>query len=93
MGPTRHLRLLVLALFALLVAPAVALADHPQPARDIAELGYAPEGFFKAGDPVPMGNACKESELFTAKVEGKRRFNPSGNYNAFDNNEIGRAHV
>ena len=62
-----------------------AWADHPQPDPDIAKLDYAPEGFFKAGDPVPLGNACKTTDTFTSKMSGKR-FNPSGKYNAFDTN-------
>jgi PKD repeat protein len=69
---------------AILNAP-VALADHPQPPRDISKLDYSPQGFFKAGDPVPLGNACKTSDLFTSRMNG-RRFNPSGKYNAFDTN-------
>ena len=64
------------------MAPA-ALADHPQPAGDISKLGYAPEGYFKAGARVPSADSC--SQTAQPLMEGKR-FNPSGNYNAFDTN-------
>ncbi|CAA9501521.1 MAG: hypothetical protein AVDCRST_MAG30-1945 [uncultured Solirubrobacteraceae bacterium] len=77
--------LTVLAVFT--VGASAASADHVQPKPDISKLDYAPEGFFKAGSAVPGGNACAaEGALpFRAQMQG-RRFNPSGKYNAFDNN-------
>ena len=78
------LRLLALTALALLSAgSATALAAHPQPAADISKLAYEPEGHFKAGDPLPSNDACEETLL--PLMNGKR-FNPSGDYNAFDNN-------
>lgn len=85
MSPPRiHATAVVLAtLLAFGLVPA-ASADHSQPARDISKLDYTPEGFFKAGDAVPLGNACETTDLFKTRRQGTR-FNPSGKYNAFDN--------
>ena len=78
------MRIALLAVLAtLLVVPATASADDPQPPRDIANLDYAWEGHFKAGDPVPTHDRCQEDLL--PETSGKK-FNPSGKYNAFDNN-------
>ncbi|HEX2084594.1 MAG TPA: M28 family peptidase [Solirubrobacteraceae bacterium] len=78
------MRSAVLALLAvLLVLPATASGNHPQPARDISLLPYVPEGHFKAGDPVPAHDQCEEDLL---PLTSGKKFNPSGVYNAFDNN-------
>ena len=67
------------ALTALAILPAgTALADHPQPTLDPSLLDYEPIGFFKPGDPVPPNEPLQPT--------AGRRYNPSGNYNAFDNN-------
>ena len=76
---------LLLVVVALACAPAVALADHPQPPRNIANLDYSPIGEFGPGEPVPAHDRCEESLLPLKAGQGKR-FNPSGKYNAFDNN-------
>ncbi|HEX2088174.1 MAG TPA: M28 family peptidase, partial [Solirubrobacteraceae bacterium] len=78
------MRLALLTVLVLVLAlPATASADHPQPAPDISHLPYAPEGHFKAGDPVPAHDQCQEELL---PLTSGKRFNPSGVYNAFDNN-------
>src|SRR3712207_335348 len=74
---------LLVAMLALAVCAPIAAADHPQPAPDISKLDYAPEGHFKAGDAVPTADSCED--VAVPLLEG-RRFNPSGKYNAFDNN-------
>ncbi|MEJ7891483.1 MAG: M28 family peptidase [Solirubrobacteraceae bacterium] len=84
-APFRLSLALLLLGFATVGNPSAARADHPQPARDISKLDYSPQGFFKAGDPVPLGNACKTTDLFSSRRNGLR-FNPSGKYNAFDSN-------
>jgi PKD repeat protein len=73
----------VVLLAGALAFPATALADHPQPARDISHLAYEPEGHFQAGDAVPAHDQCEEELL---PLASGKKFNPSGNYNAFDNN-------
>src|SRR5688572_26935915 len=67
-----------------LAATAVpASADHAQPPRNISQLPYQPIGHFEHGDAIPApGNAIA---YFTPLMSGKR-FNPSGNYNAYDTN-------
>ena len=79
------LRLLALAALILVspLASAPAPASHPQPQGDISKLDYRPEGHFQAGDPVPAADACEETLL---PLTNGKRFNPSGSYNAFDNN-------
>jgi PKD repeat protein len=68
---------------ALGVTASVAHADHPQPARTIADLPYQPIGHFAHGDDIPEPNGA--IAYFTPLMSGKR-FNPSGNYNAYDTN-------
>ena len=80
------MRIVLFAVLAiLLVAPATALADHPQPARNIDHLDYSPIGEFGPGEVVPTHDSCEETLLPLKAGQGKR-FNPSGKYNAFDNN-------
>ena len=86
---------LLTVLAAFTVGASAASADHVQPEPDISKLDYSPIGLFGPADPavpgriptVPSGNACaaEGAEPFRAKMEG-RSFNPSGKYNAFDNN-------
>jgi len=71
-------RLAGLALLALAPAP-TALADHAQPAFDPGKVDYSPIGFYKPGDPVPNADP-------PIKPTSGRKFNPSGKFNAFDNN-------
>ncbi len=81
-------RVVLLAVLAGFAVPAAALADHPgQPPLDPAILKdlYRPIGFYKPGDPVPAPNGYYGSVEKAGMVNG-RRFNPSGNYNAFDSN-------
>ena len=78
------IRVSLLFIVLALGAPAAALADHPQPAPDIAQLDYAPEGHFGAGETVPAANACSTAAQPLMTSDG--RFNPRGKYNAFDNN-------
>ena len=59
-----------------------AVANHSQPAPDISKLEYEPEGFFKAGDPVPSPDNIQP--LLDKMQNGV--FNPSGHFSAFDNN-------
>ena len=66
----------------LLAAPS-AMANHPQPAPDISAMEYEPIGHFKPGDPVP---APTEFDAKLRPLMDGLRFNPSGNYNAFDTN-------
>ncbi|MDQ3739433.1 MAG: M28 family peptidase [Actinomycetota bacterium] len=68
---------------AALGATAPANADHPQPARDIAQLPYQPIGHFAHGDDIP--EPSQAVGYFTPLMSGKR-FNPSGTYNAYDTN-------
>jgi hypothetical protein len=62
-----------------------ALATHAQPALDNTKLDYSPIGHFKPGGAVPpdYGTACDTDmkPLLKGKI-----FNPSGKWNAFDNN-------
>src|SRR5687767_12661964 len=71
---------LAAALTLLLAAPAA--ATHPQPPLDIGQLDYEPVGHYKAGDPLPAPNSCEEE--FLPQTRG-RVFNPSGEWNSFDN--------
>lgn len=50
---------------------------------DISKLVYAPEGHFKAGDPIP--SPLEFDSSLRPLMEGLR-FNPSGTYNAYDTN-------
>lgn len=68
------LRVLALALILLVLPTAPALADHPQPAPDIAKLDYSPIGKYKGGDPIPTPDAPPTDP------------NPSGKWNAYDTN-------
>ena len=80
------MRIALLAVIAtLVIAPASAFADHPQPARTIANLDYQPVGHFGPGETVPAHDRCQEDLLTLPGFSGKK-FNPSGKYNAFDNN-------
>ena len=72
-----------LSIAAALVAAAIlpagnALADHDQPAYNPSVLEYEPIGFFKPGDSVPANVPLDPTS--------GRKYNPSGNYNAFDTN-------
>ncbi|HEX8207558.1 MAG TPA: M28 family peptidase [Solirubrobacteraceae bacterium] len=68
---------------ALWLSAAVARADHSQPAPDISKLPYQPIGEFAHGDDIPEPNEAVA--FFTPLMDGLR-FNPSGNYNAYDTN-------
>jgi len=78
---SRTARSLVAAVALLLVAAAPAAATHSQPALDRTVLKgtYSPTGFYKAGDPIP-------SPLDLPKADANGLFNPSGKWNALDNN-------
>lgn len=77
---------LLLAVLASLVLPATATAaPATQPPLDITKLAYKPIGHFQPGAALPAnpGTACE------AELQGLRKgeiFNPSGTWNAFDNN-------
>ena len=70
------------AALVLALAPS-AQATHPQPAPDINHMDYSPIGHFKPGDLVP--GTTSHDTVFAPLMSG-RKFNPSGKYNAFDNN-------
>ena len=76
------MRLMIRLLLALVAVSALAapgaIAGDSQPPLDINLLEYEPIGAFKPGDPVPPNTPL-------TPTAGKR-FNPSGNYNAFDTN-------
>ena len=77
---------LVALVVALVVVPPASAAVAPQPPLDISKLDYAPLGHFKA--PLHAARrtpatACQEAALPHRKGE---IFNPSGKWNAFDNN-------
>ena len=78
-GGMRNRRLAGLVALIVLAPAAPALADHAQPGFDPGKMDYAPQGFFKANDPVPPADP-------PLKPTDGRKFNPSGKYNAFDNN-------
>jgi len=79
---TRRRLVAAMVASAALLAPATAPAQTLPP-LDISKLTYQPEGFFKAGDPIPAdyGKAC---ESIAGQRTGKI-FNPSGHWSAFDN--------
>jgi hypothetical protein len=77
-----HLKkLLGLAAACVALAPAGASAQSLPP-LDITKLDYKPQGFFKAGAPIPAdyGKSC---DSIKAQRDGKL-FNPSGEWNSFD---------
>jgi len=79
---SRRLPALALAVFAVLWAVPPALAGHePQIEPDASKLPYEPIGHFKPGDPLP---AADDAEAVTSLMQDGI-FNPSGNFNAFDN--------
>ncbi|MDQ3995422.1 MAG: M28 family peptidase, partial [Gemmatimonadota bacterium] len=73
-----------LAAFSLALGTAPASANHPQPGLDISKMDYAPIGHFKPGQLVPRHDTGCE-EVMNPLKRG-RIFNPSGKWNAFDNN-------
>ena len=84
--------LLAVTMTALIVAPAASANHQQQIQPDVDKLDYAYEqdedgnyrgAYFKPGDPLPPANAFEE--LIKPLMDGKR-FNPSGDYNAFDTN-------
>ena len=80
----RHILLtLLLAVLATAAIAGTARADHPQPSADIGRMDYSPIGHFKPGQAVPPPNS---HETTMAPLMDGLRFNPSGKYNAFDNN-------
>jgi PKD repeat protein len=71
---------------ALIALPAAAAqaAVAPQPAPDITKLKYEPVGHFKGSDPIaPAATGCDDVMKPLRKGEV---FNPSGTWNAYDNN-------
>jgi len=71
------------AMLVLLPASAPA-AVAPQPAPDISKLPYQPVGHFKGEDTIPPADTgCADSLQALRKGE---IFNPSGTFNAYDNN-------
>jgi PKD repeat protein len=70
---------------ALVLVPASAgAAVAPQPAPDISKLPYQPIGHFKGTDTIPAADSgCADSLQALRKGEV---FNPSGTFNAYDNN-------
>jgi hypothetical protein len=82
---TRLLPLILAAALSVLVAAPAAQATHPQPPLDITKMDYSPIGHFKPGEAVPTnaGTAC--DQLLKPLMNGKK-FNPSGKFNAYDNN-------
>jgi PKD repeat protein len=70
---------LAAALIAIAIVPGgSALADHGQPGLDPSKLEYEPIGFFKPGDTIPPNEPLTPTNGL--------KYNPSGNYNAFDTN-------
>jgi PKD repeat protein len=63
---------------------APASANHPQPARNIANLPYQPIGEFAHGTDIPEPDAAQA--FFTPKMNGRRYDGPTGTYNAYDTN-------
>lgn len=80
----QRLKALALALALASVPVQEAAADHPQSSPDPVVMKdlYKPEGHFKAGSRIPAPN---DFSVFEDEMEGLR-FNPSGEYNAFDTN-------
>lgn len=81
-----HARLAAAALVAALaLLPSLAeAAVAPQPAPDISKLPYQPIGHFKGTDPIPTADTgCADTLQALRKGE---IFNPSGTFNAYDNN-------
>ncbi|HWH43531.1 MAG TPA: M28 family peptidase [Thermoleophilaceae bacterium] len=70
---------------AAVLLPAAAIATHEtQIAPDVTKLDYAPNGHFAQGTPLPPANAYRTA--IAPHVDENGIFNPSGNFNAFDNN-------
>ncbi|HEX8123263.1 MAG TPA: M28 family peptidase [Solirubrobacteraceae bacterium] len=85
----KTLRLLVAAVTAACIATAAAPALALEVTPDINKLQYQPVGHFKPGDPIPAANAYQaddETGQFLRQEFADGIFNPSGNFNAFDNN-------
>ena len=79
-------RLILFAgLLAALALAAPAAATHDQPPLDINQLDYEPVGHYKAGDPLPAADSCEEEFLPQLDPARPRTFNPSGEWNSFDN--------
>lgn len=74
--------LLVLALVVGL-SPAAGASHEKQIKPDITKLKYQPIGHFGPGEALPAANAF---ETALEPLMSGLRFNPSGNYNAFDTN-------
>jgi hypothetical protein len=83
-----------LGVVALLAAGTTTATSSPKPTGpaapgdgqitpDITKLVYAPEGHFKAGDPIP--SPLDFETALQPHMDGLR-FNPSGTYNAYDTN-------
>lgn len=78
-----HRWVAVVACVAALLGAAPASAEHePQVKPDITKLPYQPVGHFKPGDALPA--ADNPGALTALMKDGV--FNPSGTFNAFDNN-------
>lgn len=84
--------LLAATVSALIITPAASANHQQQIAPDINKLDYAYEkdadgnyvgAHFKPGDPLPPANGFEE---FIKPLMDGNRFNPSGQYNAFDTN-------
>ena len=74
------------ALLALALVPSAATAaPAPQPPLDISKMEYAPIGHFKPGETLPVSPATACDEDLQPLRKGEI-FNPSGKFNAFDNN-------
>ena len=87
-GKRRGLRCIALAVGTLVVAPAAGLGSHelPRPSADVMRNLYQPIGHFKPGDPLPSPTDFVSGGSFGGVTLDGRKFNPSGNYNAFDTN-------
>src|SRR5688500_2392010 len=81
----RALAAAAIASSCLLAWSAPAGASHPQAPRTIGNLDYLTEAesFFKHGDPIPRPD---QAPAFFGPLMNGRKFNPSGEWSAYDTN-------